>query len=75
MIRRYSAVIDTKQVGLSIACLVNVTLERNGEQALEVFEAAISECPEILECWPATGEADLLLKVVTVDIGVYEQLM
>jgi len=60
---------DSKQVGLSIACLISVTLERNVEQALEVFKAAISERPEILEYWPVTGEADFLLKVATTDIG------
>jgi DNA-binding Lrp family transcriptional regulator len=52
-----------------------VTLERTVEQALEVFEAAIVERPEILECWPITGEADFLLKIVTADLGAYERLM
>ena len=45
--------------------VINITLERNGEQALEMFETALSECPEIREYWPVTGEADFLLKVVT----------
>ena len=75
VIRHYGAVIDSKQVGLGIACLINVTMERNIEEALEVFKAAISKRPEILECWPVTGEADFLLKVVTADIGDYERLM
>ena len=75
VIRRYGAVIDAKQVGLGIACFISVTLERNVEQVLEVFEAAISERPEILECWPVTGEADFLLKVVTADLGAYERFM
>ena len=75
VIRRYGAVIDAKQIGLGIACFINVTLERNVEQVLEVFEAAISERPEILECWPVTGEADFLLKVVTADLGAYERFM
>ena len=74
VIRHYGAVIDSKQVGLSIACLFNVTLERNIEETLEAFKAAISESPEILECWPVTGETDFLLKVVTADIGDYESL-
>ena len=75
VIRRYGAVIDPARVGLGIACFISVTLERNVEQVLEVFEAAISERPEILECWPVTGEADFLLKVVTADLGAYERLM
>jgi len=68
-------VIDSKQVGLRIACLINVILERKIEETLEAFKAAISESPEILECWPVTGEADFLLKVVTADISDYERLM
>ncbi len=75
IIRRYSAVIDPAGVGLGLSCFISVTLERNVEQVLEVFEAAISERPEILECWPVTGEADFLLKVITADLGAYERLM
>ena len=75
IIRRYSAVVDPARVGLGLSCFISVTLERTVEQALEVFEAAIVERPEILECWPITGEADFLLKIVTADLGAYERLM
>lgn len=75
IIRRYSAVIDPARVGLGLSCFISVTLERNVEQVLEAFEEAILERPEILECWPTTGEADFLLKVVTADLGAYERLM
>ena len=71
IIRRYSAVVDPARVGLGLSCFISVTLERTVEQALEVFEAAIVERPEILECWPITGEADFLLKIVTADLGAY----
>jgi DNA-binding Lrp family transcriptional regulator len=75
IIRRYSAVVDPARVGLGLSCFISVTLERTVEQALEVFQAAIVERPEILECWPITGEADFLLKIVTADLGAYERLM
>jgi len=75
IIRRYSAVVDPARVGLGLSCFISVTLERTVEQALEVFETAIVERPEILECWPITGEADFLLKIVTADLGAYERLM
>ena len=75
IIRRYSAVVDPARAGLGLSCFISVTLERTVEQALEVFEAAIVERPEILECWPITGEADFLLKIVTADLGAYERLM
>jgi DNA-binding Lrp family transcriptional regulator len=75
IIRRYSAVVDPARVGLGLSCFISVTLERTVEQALEEFEGAIAERPEILECWPITGEADFLLKVITADLGAYERLM
>ena len=75
IIRRYSAVIDPARVGLGLSCFISVTLQRNVEQVLEIFEEAILERPEVLECWPTTGEADFLLKVVTADLGAYERLI
>ena len=75
IIRRYSAVIDPARVGLGLSCFISVTLQRNVEQVLEIFEEAILERPEVLECWPITGEADFLLKVVTADLGAYERLI
>jgi Lrp/AsnC family leucine-responsive transcriptional regulator len=67
IIRRYSAAIDPARFGLGLSCFISVTLQRNVEQVLEIFEEAILERPEVLECWPTTGEADFLLKVVTAD--------
>lgn len=75
VIRRYAALLDPAAMGLGIIGFISVTLERNIEAVLEDFEAAVKERPEVLECWPITGDADFLLKVVTADLGAYERLM
>lgn len=75
VIRRYAALLDPAAMGLGIIGFISVTLERNVEAVLEDFEAAVKERPEVLECWPITGDADFLLKVVTADLGAYERLM
>jgi DNA-binding Lrp family transcriptional regulator len=75
VIRRYAALLDPNAVGLDVTAFISVSLERNAEQVLEAFEAAVRERPEVLECYPVTGDADFLLKVVTVDLHAYERLM
>jgi DNA-binding Lrp family transcriptional regulator len=40
--------------------------------AIQEFERAIGECPEVVECFSATGEADYLLKVIVPDIKAFD---
>ena len=50
-------------------------LERQVEQALEHFEAAILKRPEVMECYLMTGDADYLLRIVTADLSGYERFL
>lgn len=75
VIRRYVTLLDPAPVGLPVSVFVNVTLERQVEQALERFEAAILERPEVMECYLMTGDADYLLRVVTADLAGYERFL
>jgi Lrp/AsnC family leucine-responsive transcriptional regulator len=45
-----------------------VTLEKQTEAVLEVFEASIAGLPEVMECYLMTGDSDYLLRVVVPDI-------
>ena len=62
-------------VGLPVSVFVNVTLERQVEQALERFEAVILKRPEVMECYLMTGDADYLLRVVIADLSAYERFL
>ncbi len=75
IIARYAALIDQKSVGLPVNVFVNVTLERQVEGALQKFEAAILQRPEVMECYLMTGEADYFLRVVVADLDAYERFL
>ena len=75
VISRYVTLVDQKTVGLPVSVFVNVTLERQVEQALDIFESIISERPEVMECYLMTGDADYLLRVVVADLDAYERFI
>ena len=75
VIEKYVCLLDQGIVGFPVSVFVNVTLERQVESALEEFESAIAERPEVMECYLMTGDADYLLRVVTVDLASYERFL
>lgn len=74
-ISRYVSLLDALKVGLKVSVFIQVALEKQVEKALEVFENAILERPEVMECYLMTGEADYLLRVVVPDIQALEQFI
>lgn len=75
VIRRYVAVIDQQAVGLPVSVFVSVKLERQREEELDRFAAAIARWPEVLECYLMTGPRDYLLRVVVPDLEAYERFL
>ncbi|WP_333823898.1 Lrp/AsnC family transcriptional regulator [Pinisolibacter sp.] len=75
VIRNYVALVDPVAVDLSVSVFVNVTLERQVEDRLDVFEATVRQWPEVLECYLMTGESDYLLRVVVPDLASYERFL
>jgi Lrp/AsnC family transcriptional regulator, leucine-responsive regulatory protein len=75
VIRRYVTLVDPGAIGLPVSVFVSVTLERQVEEALEQFEKAIFQRPEVMECYLMTGDADYLLRVVTADLAAYERFL
>jgi Lrp/AsnC family transcriptional regulator, leucine-responsive regulatory protein len=75
VIRRYVALLDREQVGLNVCLFAHVTLTRHEADAVERFEGAIRERPEVLECYELTGSADYLLKIVVPDMRGYHEFL
>ncbi len=75
VIANYATLVDAASVGLRVSVFVNVSLERQVEQELEVFQNAIRDRPEVMECYLMTGEADFLLRVVVPDLMAYERFL
>ncbi len=62
-VRQYAAILDREKVGYDMLCLVNVTLEIHHMDTINQFRDAVTQMPEVLECYFITGEFDYLLKV------------
>ena len=75
VISNYVTLIDAASVGLMVSVFVNVSLERQVERELDVFQKAVRERPEVMECYLMTGEADFLLRVVVPDLMAYERFL
>ena len=75
VISGYSALINQNKVGLSVNVFVQVSLERQTEDHLEVFEEQIKEYSEVMEAYLMTGEADYLLRIVVKDLEKYESFL
>ena len=75
VIRGYATLLDAEAVGLPVSIFVSVTLEKQIERALKVFEKHIRARPEVMECYLMTGDADYLLRVVTSDLAAYEKFL
>ncbi len=74
-ISRYVTLVNQKQVGLPVSVFISVSLEKQVEKSLEMFENAIADRPEVMECYLMTGDADYLLRVVTADLDEYEKFL
>ena len=74
-IDRYVTLLEPKMLGLTVSVLVQVTLEKQIEPALETFEKAVRERPEVMECWLMTGDADYLLRVLVPDVPAFERFI
>jgi Lrp/AsnC family leucine-responsive transcriptional regulator len=75
VIAGYVALVSPAAVGLGVSVMLNVTLERQVETALDEFERRIREWPEVMECYLMTGDADYLLRVVVADLPAYEKFL
>ncbi|QQS13758.1 MAG: Lrp/AsnC family transcriptional regulator [Rhodospirillales bacterium] len=75
VVRGYTALVDAKAVGLSVNVFVSVSLTTQVESALQRFEKAVRQRPEVMECYLMTGDSDYLLRVVVPDLEAYERFV
>jgi Lrp/AsnC family leucine-responsive transcriptional regulator len=76
IIRGYHALLDARQLGLTLMALVYISMDRHTPERFAQFDARIRELPQVLECLLITGQdADYQLKVVVRDMQAYQQLL
>jgi Lrp/AsnC family leucine-responsive transcriptional regulator len=71
----YTAIVDERRLGLSVAIFMSVKLERQVDSALTTFETAIAKYPEVIDCWLMTGENDYLLLIRAAGLTEYENFL
>ena len=75
IITGYTALIDEAALGFAVSVFVSVKLDKQVDDALATFEAAIAQFPEVVDCWLMTGNRDYLLRVVTTGLAAFEQFL
>jgi len=75
VISKYVALLEPREIGLSVTAFVSVTLKSGQIKDLNKFKSVVAAIPEILECHTVTGEADYLLKVVATDLQAFSRFL
>ncbi len=76
LITGYRAMLDAKQLGLSLMALIHISMDRHTPERFINFEEKIGELPEVMECLLVTGQdADYQLKVVVQDMDAFQALL
>lgn len=75
VIRGYVARVDHARLGAGHVAFAQVTLSDTRSHALEAFNRAVADIPQIVECHMIAGGFDYLLKIRTRDIGAYRRLL
>jgi len=73
-IKGYRAELDAGQLGFAMQFFIEVGLTSQSEAALDAFEAAVQDIPEVLECHLMAGQSDYILRVICRDHEDFEHL-
>ena len=74
LVAGYAMVLDEKACGKPGTAFVHISLDQQGRQALDNFEAAVLKVPEVMECYLLAGEADYLIRVIYSDAADFERI-
>ncbi|QTB40634.1 Lrp/AsnC family transcriptional regulator [Burkholderia pseudomallei] len=75
LIKQQVTLLDPQPLGLRINVFIQVSLEKQAEDALRRFEEAIDKRPEVMECYLMSGDADYLLRVVVPSMKSLERFI
>jgi len=76
IIQGYRAMVDAKQLGLSLTALIHISMDKHTPERFANFERKIEQFDEVLECLLITGQsADYQLKVIVEDMDAFQMLL
>ena len=71
----YNATFDEAALGFPVSVFVSVQLDKQIDEALSIFEAAIGRFEEVVDCWLMTGNRDYLMRIATRDLADFERFL
>lgn len=76
VIEKRVAVLDRKQLGLTLTALIHISMDRHTPERFARFEGIVKKCPEVQACYLITGQqADYLLVVTVPDMDSYQRFL
>ncbi|MCE3554364.1 Lrp/AsnC family transcriptional regulator [Pseudonocardia sp. RS11V-5] len=70
----YRAHLNAAALGLTFDAVVFVTMRESDRSTMQAFEEAVAEIPNVLQAQRLFGDPDYLLRVVSRDLGAFQQL-
>jgi len=74
-IMSYHALANSEKLGIGIKALIQISLARQVENAIQNFTKLVMEIPEIVECYQVTGRFDYQMMIMVEDIAAFEKLI
>jgi len=75
VIRCYRAVLDPDALGLGIAGVVSLSLEKHAKGNIQELQRQIAVRPAIVECLSVTGDSDYQLRIVARDLREFSAIL
>jgi len=75
VIKGYTALVEPAAFGWTMVAIATIRLSRQNEDEIVMFEEAIRDWEEVLECHLVTGSRDYILKIATRDLVSYESFI
>ena len=71
VVERYVGILNKKMLGVGLTVFSQVTLIRQTREVSQIFDIAIKQLPEVVECNFVSGSFDYLLKIIVADMEAY----
>ena len=76
IIKQHSVRLDARKINLKQTAMLLISMDKHVAERFEVFEQAIQEIPEVIECYLIAGNnADYQLKIVVPDLDRYHDIL
>ena len=75
VIEKQVAILSPEKLGAGLSALVEITLDRQGAEHLDAFEAIAVAAPEVQQCWRVAPGPDFVLVLQVPDMPAYHALV